>query len=66
MICLEKPMLPTHIRSKIQAVPDKGQTLVEYALLLALIALVVVVVLRVLGPSLSNLFQNVITIAESV
>jgi len=48
------------------AVPEKGQTLIEYALLLALIAMVVIVVLRLLGPALSNLFQNVIDIAESV
>lgn len=38
---------------------ERGQTLVEYGLLLALIAIVVIAVLIVLGPTISGLFQSV-------
>ncbi|HEY7115498.1 MAG TPA: Flp family type IVb pilin [Tepidisphaeraceae bacterium] len=38
---------------------EEGQTLVEYGLLLALIAIIVIVALIFLGPIVSRLFQNV-------
>lgn len=38
---------------------DEGQTLVEYALLLALIAIIVLVALFFLGPVVSAIFQDV-------
>ena len=38
---------------------DDGQTLVEYGLLLALIAIIVIVALLFLGPIVSQIFQNV-------
>ena len=38
---------------------EEGQTLVEYGLLLALIAIVVIVALIFLGPIVSNIFSNV-------
>lgn len=38
---------------------NDGQTLVEYALLLAFIALIVVVVLVLFGPAVSGMFQEV-------
>jgi pilus assembly protein Flp/PilA len=38
---------------------EKGQTLVEYGLLLALIAIIVIVALIFLGPIVSQIFQNV-------
>jgi len=38
---------------------EKGQTLVEYGLLLALIAVVVVVALLFLGPIVSQLFTDI-------
>ena len=38
---------------------DEGQTLVEYGLLLALIAIIVIVALIFLGPIVSRIFQNV-------
>ena len=38
---------------------EEGQTLVEYGLLLALIAIVVIVALIFLGPLVSNMFSNV-------
>ena len=38
---------------------ERGQTLVEYGLLLALIAIVVIAVLILLGPAISGIFQSV-------
>jgi pilus assembly protein Flp/PilA len=38
---------------------EEGQTLVEYGLLLALIAIVVIAVLILLGPAVSGIFQSV-------
>lgn len=37
----------------------RGQGLVEYAIILALVAIVVVVVLRVLGPDIGNTFSSI-------
>ena len=38
---------------------EKGQGLVEYALILVLIAIVVIVAMRVLGTKVSNTFQSI-------
>jgi pilus assembly protein Flp/PilA len=38
---------------------EEGQTLVEYGLLLALIAIIVIIALLFLGPIVSRIFQNV-------
>lgn len=38
---------------------SRGQTLVEYGLLIALIAIIVIVALYFLGPILSQIFQTV-------
>ncbi len=40
---------------------EKGQGLVEYALILVLVALVVIVVLALLGPMIGRAFSNVVT-----
>lgn len=37
----------------------KGQGMVEYALLVGLIAIVVIVALVLLGPAIANLFTNI-------
>lgn len=37
----------------------RGQTLVEYGLILALIAIVVIAALSLLGPTISNVFTNI-------
>ncbi len=37
---------------------EKGQTLVEYALILVLIAIVVIVIMKVLGRTTSNVFST--------
>ena len=42
-----------------QSDDEEGQTLVEYGLLLALIAIIVIVALLFLGPLVSQIFSNV-------
>lgn len=39
---------------------ERGQGLVEYALLLALIVLVVIVILMLFGPEIGNVFSNIV------
>jgi pilus assembly protein Flp/PilA len=39
---------------------EKGQGLVEYALILVLVAIVVIVILALLGPAIGNVFSTVI------
>jgi pilus assembly protein Flp/PilA len=54
------------IRAQLQRDDEEGQTLVEYGLLLALIAIIVIVALIFLGPIISQLFQNVGTTLNNV
>ena len=37
---------------------ERGQGLVEYAFLLVLIAMIVIVALLILGPTIGNVFSN--------
>ncbi len=39
---------------------EKGQGLVEYALILVLVAVVVIVILALLGPTIANIFQDIV------
>jgi len=39
---------------------EEGQGLVEYALILVLVALLVIVGLSLVGPSIGNIFSNVV------
>ena len=39
---------------------EKGQGLVEYALILVLVAIVVIAVLAILGPAIGNVFSTII------
>jgi pilus assembly protein Flp/PilA len=39
---------------------EKGQGLVEYALILVLVAVVVIAVLTLLGPIIGNVFSTII------
>lgn len=39
---------------------EKGQGLVEYALILVLVAVVVIVILALLGPAIGNIFSNIV------
>ncbi len=38
---------------------EKGQGLVEYALILVLVAIVVIAILMLLGPQIANVFSKV-------
>jgi len=40
---------------------EKGQGLVEYALILVLVAIVVIAVLVLLGPAIGNVFSTIMT-----
>jgi pilus assembly protein Flp/PilA len=41
-------------------VRQRGQGLVEYALILMLVALIVIVILALLGPAIGNIFSNIV------
>ena len=38
---------------------EKGQGLVEYAIIMVLVAVVVIAVVRMLGPKIGNVFSSV-------
>ena len=40
---------------------NNGQGLVEYALILMLVAIVVIVILALIGPAVGNMFSNVVS-----
>ena len=52
--------------ARFQSEDEEGQTLVEYGLLLALIAIIIIVALIFLGPIISQMFQNVGTTLNAV
>ena len=39
---------------------EKGQGLVEYALILVLVAVVVIVILSLLGPAIGEVFSDIV------
>lgn len=43
---------------------EDGQGLVEYALILVLVAIVVIAILLILGPTVGNVFSNIVYIME--
>ena len=45
--------------ARVRRTEDRGQTLVEYGLLLAFIAIVVIATVALLGPTISGIFQSV-------
>ena len=40
---------------------EHGQGLVEYALILILVAVTVIIVLALVGPAIGNMFSNIMT-----
>jgi len=52
----------TRLAAKLQTIrTDKGATAVEYGLMIALIAIVIIAAVALLGTNLSNLFNKVAT-----
>jgi pilus assembly protein Flp/PilA len=51
----------SNLLARMRSEDEEGQTLVEYGLLLALIAIIVIVALLFLGPIVSQIFSNVAT-----
>jgi pilus assembly protein Flp/PilA len=49
------------VETMLFAPKEKGQGLVEYALIIVLVAIVVIVILVILGPAISNVFSNIIS-----
>ena len=47
------------VKAMLFAPKEKGQGLVEYALILVLVAIVVIVILALLGPAIGNVFSNI-------
>ena len=43
-----------------RASPERGQGLVEYALVLVLVAVVVIAILTLLGPQIGNVFSKIL------
>ena len=39
---------------------EKGQSLLEYALILILVAIIVIIVIYLFGPAIGNLYSNII------
>lgn len=39
---------------------EDGQGLVEYAFIIVLVAIIVIVILALLGPAVGNIFSNII------
>ena len=48
--------------SRIGADQEKGQTLIEYALIILLVSIVVIIVLGLLGDQINAVFQQIITL----
>lgn len=40
---------------------EEGQGLVEYALILVLVAVVVIIILALLGPTIGNVFSDIVS-----
>ena len=59
-------MLIGNLVSLLHRDDEEGQTLVEYGLLLALIAIVVIAALIILGPIVSAIFEEVGDTLETV
>jgi pilus assembly protein Flp/PilA len=56
----------SNLLARFHSEDEEGQTLVEYGLLLALIAIIIIVALIFLGPIISQMFQNVGTTLNGV
>ena len=57
---LEENKKRKEVTKMLFAPKEKGQGLVEYALILVLVAVVVIAILALLGPAIANIFQNIV------
>ena len=55
----QKNIYSERINPMLFAPKEKGQGLVEYAIILALVAIVVIAVMRLLGPKIGNTFSTI-------
>ena len=58
-VVLSKTFIHERINPMLFAPKEKGQGLVEYAIILALVAIVVIAVMRLLGPKIGNTFSTI-------
>jgi pilus assembly protein Flp/PilA len=62
-VCIFDKFERIHLRKEVNAMlfapKEKGQGMVEYALIIVLIAIVVIVVLTVLGTQISTVFSQI-------
>ena len=58
-IMYTKFKIEKEVRIMLFAPKEKGQGLVEYALILVLVAIVVIVILALLGPAIGNVFSTI-------
>lgn len=57
--------IPNDIRSRSRARMNAGQGLVEYALILVFVGVTVMLVLVILGPSIGNMYRNILDTIEN-
>jgi pilus assembly protein Flp/PilA len=62
IITMTAPIGGKEVVDLLFAVQERGQGLVEYALILVLVALIVIVILALLGPAIGNIFSNIVSI----
>ena len=58
-VVLRKHIYLERINPMLFAPKEKGQGLVEYAIILALVAIVVIAVMRLLGPKIGKTFSTI-------
>lgn len=51
--------------SRLEARKEKGQTLIEYALIIALIVIVVIAAMLLLGPQIATLYNTITTTLQT-
>ena len=54
-------MLKTYMRARLVLAKEEGQALVEYALIISLVAIVAVGIVTVMGVRVANLFTQIAT-----
>ena len=55
---LDGRLRPKGVRAMLYLPSEQGQGIVEYALLLVMVTLIVIVILALIGPAIGNVFSN--------